>query len=47
MEATAASAGLKMLLAGAGNAPDFAALERDLFARQDAVRAAFGRLMAD
>jgi [glutamine synthetase] adenylyltransferase / [glutamine synthetase]-adenylyl-L-tyrosine phosphorylase len=47
MDAAAASAGLKMLLASAGDAPDFVALERDLFARQDAVRAAFGRLMAD
>ena len=47
LEADTASAGLKMLLAGAGNAADFAALERDLFARQDAVRAVFGRLMAD
>jgi glutamate-ammonia-ligase adenylyltransferase len=47
LEADTASAGLKMLLAGAGNASDFGALERDLFARQDAVRAVFGRLMAD
>jgi [glutamine synthetase] adenylyltransferase / [glutamine synthetase]-adenylyl-L-tyrosine phosphorylase len=47
LEADTASVGLKMLLASAGNAPDFTALERDLFARQDAVRAAFGRLMAD
>jgi glutamate-ammonia-ligase adenylyltransferase len=47
LEARTASAGLKLLLASAGNAPDFAALERDLFSRQDAVRAVFGRRMAD
>ena len=46
LEAETASAGLKTLLAQAGGAPDFAALERELFARQDAVRAVFVRLMA-
>ena len=46
LEARMASVGLKALLAAAGEAPDFAGLERDLFARQDAVRDAFNRLMA-
>ena len=46
LDADAASVGLKALLADAGGAPNFSALERDLFARQDKVRAAFGRLMA-
>ena len=46
LEAGSASAGLKALLARAGGAADFSALERELFARQDAVRAAFERLMA-
>jgi len=46
LEAHTASAGLKTLLSQAGGAPDFAALERELFARQDAVRAVFARLMA-
>ncbi len=40
-----ASAGLKMLLARAGRAPDFARLEGELGARQQAVRALFERLM--
>ena len=47
LEADQASAGLKALLARAGGAADFTALEQDLFARQDAVRDAFNRLMAD
>jgi len=46
LEADTASAGLKALLARAGGTADFAALERELFARQDAVRAVFNRLMA-
>jgi len=46
LDADTASAGLKALLARAGGAADFAALERELFARQDAVRAVFNRLMA-
>jgi [glutamine synthetase] adenylyltransferase / [glutamine synthetase]-adenylyl-L-tyrosine phosphorylase len=40
-----ASAGLKTLLVRAGGAVDFAQLERELRARQQAVRALFGRLM--
>jgi glutamate-ammonia-ligase adenylyltransferase len=40
-----ASAGLKTLLARAGGAVDFTQLERELRARQQAVRALFDRLM--
>ena len=40
-----ASAGLKTLLAQAGQVPDFALLEQELQARQKAVRALFNRLM--
>ena len=47
LEADQASAGLKTLLARAGGAADFTVLEQDLFARQEAVRGAFNRLMAD
>jgi glutamate-ammonia-ligase adenylyltransferase len=47
LEVDQASAGLKALLAHAGGAADFAALEPDLVARQRAVRAAFDRLIAD
>ncbi|MGH6829321.1 MAG: bifunctional [glutamine synthetase] adenylyltransferase/[glutamine synthetase]-adenylyl-L-tyrosine phosphorylase [Rhizomicrobium sp.] len=43
--ATEASAGLKALLARAGEARDFPALERELKTRQAKVRALFGRLM--
>ena len=46
LEAETASAGLKALLARAGGAADFTALERELVLRQDAVRAVFNRLMA-
>jgi glutamate-ammonia-ligase adenylyltransferase len=46
LDAGTASAGLKALLAHAGRAATFADLERDLSVRQDAVRAAFRRLMA-
>ena len=40
-----ASPGLKALLARAGGALDFTQLERELRARQQAVRALFDRLM--
>jgi glutamate-ammonia-ligase adenylyltransferase len=40
-----ATAGLKTLLARAGGAADFTQLERELQARQQAVRALFGRVM--
>ncbi|HXS08183.1 MAG TPA: bifunctional [glutamine synthetase] adenylyltransferase/[glutamine synthetase]-adenylyl-L-tyrosine phosphorylase [Rhizomicrobium sp.] len=46
LDAATASAGLKGLLARAGGVGDFDALERELGARQDAVRAVFNRLMA-
>jgi len=46
LDAETASAGLKALLAHAGGAADFPSLEQELSARQDAVRAAFRRLMA-
>ena len=45
LDAGAASAGLKALLTKAGGARDFPGLERELFARQDAVRRIFLRLM--
>ncbi len=46
LDADTASAGLKALLAAAGETPDFADLEKQLFMHQDRVRAAFDRLMA-
>jgi len=38
--------GLKALLAGAGEAPDFARLQADLTAREEAVAALFDTLIA-
>jgi len=46
LEPGTASSGLKALLVHAGDAVNFVQLERELAARQDEVRAVFGRLMA-
>src|SRR6185312_341912 len=46
LETEKASAGLKVLLADAGGARDFAGLEQELGEKQAAMRAVFTRLMA-